>query len=250
LRIVEKATHSTVKTAAIPALLGLLVFSFICAIFLDYAASPVLEQLEAEAAPEPWEFLNPSEYRSAVLESAKRDDVILEAYRSETSREEVIAFFSAITHSRELAEQVLAQASNFNISPSLAFALIWEESFFNPRAVHRNANNSVDRGLCQLNSLSFPSLQVEDFFNPELNIRYGLAHLRMCLDQAGSEVAALAMYNAGLNRVRGGGTPEHTLNYAGRVLSYRQGMENLFAAECLRPRPAEAPKRMRMASRS
>jgi hypothetical protein len=235
LRIAKKIAESITKKKEILAFLGLLIFGFMCMSFMDYVSVPAPPPPEAEAAPEPWDLLNPAEYRTAVLESAKRGDIILEAYLSETSRGKVIDFFSAITNSREQAEQVLAQSAKFNISPALAFALIWEESFFNPRAVNRNANNSIDRGLCQLNSVSFPALQAEDFFNPEINIRYGLAHLKMCLDQAGSEVAALAMYNAGLNRVRAGGTPERTLNYINRILRYRQGMEKLFETECLRP---------------
>jgi hypothetical protein len=62
----------------------------------------------------------------------------------------------------------------------------------------------------------------------------------MCLDQASSEVAALAMYNAGLNRVRSGGAPERTLNYISRILRYKQGMEKLFQTECIHPSLAEA----------
>jgi soluble lytic murein transglycosylase-like protein len=218
------------------ALAGLFIAGFLCVSWIDYGPAAGTEAPEDEAPV--LEALDPAEYRAAVLASAKQEDAILALYKNEAFRDRVVSFFSAITRSEEIAGQVLAQTSALNISPSLVFALIWEESFFNPRAVNRNANNSIDRGLFQLNSASFPSLTVEDFFSPPVNIRYGLAHLKMCLDQAGSEVAALAMYNAGLSRVRAGGTPERTLNYINRILGYRQGIEELFRSECAGLDPA------------
>ncbi|MDR1177809.1 MAG: lytic transglycosylase domain-containing protein [Spirochaetaceae bacterium] len=218
---------------------GLLGLGCLCVSWIDYRGAAVREaREEATEIPEP---LSPGEYRAAVLASVQQNDAVLELYGNEPFREKVVAFFGSITGSQEIAGQVLSQAWALNISPSLVFALIWEESLFNPRAMNRNTNNSIDRGLFQLNSASFPSLTPEDFFNITVNIRYGLAHLKMCLDQGRSEVAALAMYNAGLNRVRSGGTPERTLNYINRILGYRQGIEKLFLSECMRPGFAEAP---------
>jgi hypothetical protein len=95
----------------------------------------------------------------------------------------------------------------------------------------KNRNLTVDRGLFQLNNASFPQLKEEQFFNPELNSRYGLSHLRWCLDTAGTEVAGLAMYNAGTNRVRSGGTPKMTLDYISRILDRERQIEDLFLAE-------------------
>ncbi|MDR1212132.1 MAG: transglycosylase SLT domain-containing protein [Spirochaetaceae bacterium] len=218
---------------------GLLGLGCLCVSWIDYRGAAVREAPEEE--PEIREPLNPGDYRAAVLTSVKQNDAVLELYGNELFREKVAVFFGSITGSQEIAEQVLGQTFALNISPSLVFALIWEESLFNPRAVNRNANNSIDRGLFQLNSASFPSLTPEDFFDTTVNIRYGLAHLKMCLDQGRSEVAALAMYNAGLNRVRSGGTPERTLNYINRILGYRQGIEKLFLSECTRPGLAETP---------
>jgi soluble lytic murein transglycosylase-like protein len=116
----------------------------------------------------------------------------------------------------------------------MAFALCWEESRYTVRAVNRkNSNQSIDRGLFQLNCCSFPDLQEEDFFNPHTNAYYAMAHLRWCLSTGGSEVAALAMYNAGTNRVHTGGTPKKTLDYVSRILDYQQSVEALFQTECL-----------------
>jgi hypothetical protein len=159
-------------------------------------------------------------------------DMILEVYRNEVFRGPVEDFFGTIAGSTELARAVLANAALFDIPPALAFSLCWEESRYNPRAVNRkNRNLTVDRGLFQLNNASFPQLKEDQFFNPDLNSRYGLSHLRWCLDTAGTEVAGLAMYNAGMARVRTGGTPKMTLDYISRILDRRRRIEELFLAE-------------------
>jgi hypothetical protein len=165
----------------------------------------------------------------------KNTDGILEAYRNEITRDQVVTFFEAITGSRELAAVVLANAAAFDISPALAFSLCWEESQYKPRAVNKkNRNLSIDRGLFQLNNASFPNLAEEDFYNPSINAWYGLSHLRWCLDNAGTEVAGLAMYNAGTGRVRSGGTPKNTLDYISRILKRQQRIEDLFLSESLK----------------
>jgi soluble lytic murein transglycosylase-like protein len=138
-------------------------------------------------------------------------------------------FFTEICASAEIAEVILYNANLFDISPALAVALAWEESHLNPRAVNnRNRNESIDRGLFQLNDRSFPRLEVQAFFNPETNAWYAMNHLRHCLDTGGTEVAALAMYNAGTNRVRGAGTPKTTLDYISRILENRWEIEDRF----------------------
>jgi hypothetical protein len=162
-------------------------------------------------------------------------DFIRECYQNESFREETVQFFSRVTSSRQVAEVILENAGNFNISPSLAFALCWEESRYNVRAVNwKNLNESVDRGLFQLNCCSFPSLGEQDFFDPGINAYYGMAHLRWCLDSGGSDVSALAIYNAGNKRVNTGGTPKKTLDYISRVLRVQRAIEVLFEAEFTR----------------
>jgi soluble lytic murein transglycosylase-like protein len=159
-------------------------------------------------------------------------DRILEYYRDPGYRDAVVAFFATLCGSPNVAAVILSNAAAQNVSPSLAFALCWEESRYNPRAVNRkNRNESVDRGLFQLNNRSFPNIADADFFNPSINAWYGLSHLRLCLDTGGTEVAALAMYNAGTGRVRSLGAPKITLDYIQRILEVRQKIERIFAAE-------------------
>jgi len=155
-------------------------------------------------------------------------DLIMISYRDPDLKEKVQAFFTDLSGSSEIAEAVLSNASTIGIAPALAFSLCAEESGYNPQAINRNRNDTIDRGIFQLNSASFPLLEVTDFYNIELNARYGLSHLRWCLDTAGTEVAALAMYNAGSNRVNSHGTPKHTLDYVSRILDRQRKIEKLF----------------------
>jgi hypothetical protein len=178
---------------------------------------------------------DPAEYRQILLDPRGEPDLILEAYNDEASRPRVTAFFSAITHSEPIARAILDNAAAFSVSPSLAFALCWEESRYNDRAVNRkNENQSVDRGLFQLNCCSFPRLKESDFFDPATNAYYAMSYLRLCLETGGSDLAGLAMYNAGAGRVKNGGTPKKTLDYISRILRLQNNIEALFEQEYTR----------------
>jgi hypothetical protein len=172
-----------------------------------------------------------TQYRSLVFSTEEASDCILEAYQNSVFRDKVIVFFGTIIGSNELAALILKEASERDISPAIVFALSWEESRFNQKAVNRNVNNSIDRGLFQLNSSSFPNLKEADFFDPKINTQNAMAHLRWCLDYANSEVAGLAMYNAGSNRVRNGATPKKTLDYVSRIMRASDKIEELFLDE-------------------
>jgi hypothetical protein len=220
----------------IPVFFGCLVSLILSAqlMFHHFAISPPVLQDQAE------EFYDLSELIEEEASSKEnvhffarpvieRQDLIQELYRDQESRERVVDFFAGICDSREIAEVILANADKYDISPALALALAWEESRLNPRAVNnRNRDQSIDRGLFQLNNRSFPRLDIQAFFNPELNANYGMSHLRHCLDIGGYEIAALAMHNAGTVRVRSTGTPKTTLDYISRILDNRNEIEGYF----------------------
>jgi len=157
-------------------------------------------------------------------------DHVREMYHQSESRDMVIDFFTQLCSSREVAEAILVSADWFKIPPSLAFALAWEESELNPLAVNaKNLNGSVDRGLFQLNNRSFPHIETQAFFSPDVNSWYGMSHLRYCIDTGRSEIAALAMYNAGTSRVSSSGAPKATLDYISRVMENKSKIENSFS---------------------
>jgi len=168
--------------------------------------------------------------QAAILEHARQEDMGLLMYRSGAGNRTAITwFYTQVTGNAEVTQAILDNADAFDIPLSLAFSLAWVESRYRSDAVNTNSNSSIDRGLFQLNSNSFPQLSVEQFFDPETSAHYGLSHLRFCLDSAGNDVAALAMYNAGTSRVRKNGTPQTTLNYVSSIMNYRSGLETLFA---------------------
>lgn len=167
------------------------------------------------------------------FEFAGENDAGLELYRQPHSRASVEWFYTQVTGSRVVALSILENADKNNIPLSLAFSLAFVESRFKPTAVNRNSNATVDRGLFQLNSASFPNLSEEDFFDPATSAKYGMVHLRWCMDLAGkgNDVTALAMYNAGTTRVRANKTPQHTLNYVAKISAYRSKLENRFNSD-------------------
>jgi soluble lytic murein transglycosylase-like protein len=186
------------------------------------------------AAYVPYEFktlsgLDSSNFRSALSDSA-RSDHISSFYQNPDTRPLTLAFFETLTGNLQIAQAILDQSIKRDVSPALSFALAYEESGFNPRAFNRN-EKSVDRGVFQLNSLSFPTLGVEEFYDIETNVRLGLAHLAFCLQSGGNDVAALAVYNAGLGRVSKGGTPKRTLDYIYKITGNRDRLEALFEAQ-------------------
>ena len=155
----------------------------------------------------------------------------LELYRQSFSRGSVEKFYSCITRDKDVALAILSEADKNDIPLALAFALAYTESRYNPNAVNSNSNSTTDRGLFQLNSNSFPALTEADFYDPYISAKYGMSHLKFCLNSAGNEVSALAMYNAGTSRVRSNKTPQSTLNYVGKIITYQKMLESLFADE-------------------
>ena len=152
---------------------------------------------------------------------------MLALYREDVTHRAVTEFFVALTGSEATALPILYHAERNDVPLSLAFALTWVESLYSPTAVNQNPT-SIGRGLWQLNSLSFPDLREEDFFNPDVNSRHGAAYLRRCLNLAPDVPTALAIYNAGLTRVRRNEIPPTTVRYVERVTSYQRSIEARF----------------------
>lgn len=172
--------------------------------------------------------LNPANLHTEINNKGKETDSGLEFYRQLITRNAVIEFYENITGNRDVALAILEYADIYDIPLSLAFSLAFNESRYKVRAVNGNSNASVDRGLFQLNSESFPGFTEDDFFNPYISAKQGLAFLRYCLDIGGNEISALAMYNAGTHRVRNNRTPQMTLNHISRIVTYKRGLEDMF----------------------
>lgn len=94
----------------------------------------------------------------------------------------------------QLRDAIYIEAARYKIDPDLVFALVWQESRWNLRAVSRkNA-----RGPLQLMPGTAARFGVRDPHNPKDAVRGGVAYLVWLLDRFGGNVSlALSAYNAG-----------------------------------------------------
>ncbi len=153
-------------------------------------------------------------------------------YRSDATHEFVPEFLFSVVERQarvsrnraaELVSPILYYAEVEEIPLSLAISVAAVESGFRPSVQFVNSNSSVDRGLFQLNSKSFPHLSNKDFFVPDINAMHAMRHLRYCLRVAKNDyLTAMAIYNAGWSRVRDDRIPESTKVYVQRISDYRQ----------------------------
>jgi hypothetical protein len=116
-------------------------------------------------------------------------------------------------------------APDYGLDPTLVLAVIEVESNFNPKALSpKNA-----QGLMQLIPQTAARFGVRDAWDPEQNVRGGMAYLRWLLEHFDGDVRlALAAYNAGENAVqRYGGVPPYpeTRTYLRRIWK-RLGRQN------------------------
>lgn len=116
-----------------------------------------------------------------------------------------------------VAHVVRSLASEYRLDPEVVLAVIRVESNFDPGA--RSPKNA--QGLMQLMPATAERFGVENPWDPEQNLRGGMAYLRWLLDHFKGDVKlALAGYNAGEGAVEQyGGVPpfEETQNYVRRV---------------------------------
>jgi hypothetical protein len=121
------------------------------------------------------------------------------------------------------SEWIRVHAAAKGIDARLVQALMQAESGYNPRAVSRKGAI----GLMQLMPGTARELAVRDAFDPEQNIRGGIAYLRQMLDLFDGRLdLALAAYNAGPGAVqRHRGVPPYaeTRQYVDRVLGLYRG---------------------------
>lgn len=118
---------------------------------------------------------------------------------------------------KQVAALVNRLAPQYGLSPKLVLSVIQVESGFNPNALSpKNA-----QGLMQLMPATAARFGVTDVWDPEQNLRGGMAYLSWLLTHfKGNLHLALAAYNAGEETVqRHGGIPPYkeTQNYVRRI---------------------------------
>jgi soluble lytic murein transglycosylase-like protein len=155
-------------------------------------------------------------------------------YGHPRTRSSILRFYSKVSGSERVAKAILDAALKQGVDVNLAFALAKAESDFNPAARSTNRDKSVDKGLFQLNSRSYPSLTDKEAYDPVINAHKGMAHFRFSLDYGGDVIRALAVYNAGLSRAEKRTVPSSTYDYIERVLTYEDEFDERFRDEVVR----------------
>ncbi len=128
-------------------------------------------------------------------------------------------------------------APQYGVSPRLALAVIRAESNFNPSAL----SNKSAQGLMQLIPDTSARFNVKQPFDPEQNIRGGLAYLRWLLAYFEGDVSLVAAaYNAGegaVNRYRGIPPYAETRGYVKRIVSLFQREDHPYDRRVTTPSP-------------
>jgi len=128
-------------------------------------------------------------------------------------------------------------APEYGVSPRLALAVIRAESNFNPMAL----SNKNAQGLMQLIPDTSARFNVKKPFDPEQNLRGGLAYLRWLLAYFEGDVSLVAAaYNAGegaVNRYRGVPPYAETRGYVQRIMSLFKRDDHPYDARVTTPSP-------------
>ncbi|MBL8394112.1 MAG: transglycosylase SLT domain-containing protein [Candidatus Accumulibacter sp.] len=128
-------------------------------------------------------------------------------------------------------------APEYGVSPRLALAVIRAESNFNPVA----QSNKNAQGLMQLIPDTSARFNVKQPFDPEQNLRGGLAYLRWLLAYFEGDVSLVAAaYNAGegaVNRYRGVPPYAETQGYVKRIIGIFKRDDHPYDAKVTTPSP-------------
>lgn len=90
----------------------------------------------------------------------------------------------------------------YGVDPYLLYSIAWVESGLNPRAINRNRNGTVDRGVMQINSswdsyLKRHGVDLRLVWDGCYNVHLGAMVLRHCINRYGNTWRAVDCYNKG-----------------------------------------------------
>ena len=127
----------------------------------------------------------------------------------------------------ELSDYICELCSNMELDSDLVVArLMVENPEFNPDAIHKNENGTIDCGLWQLNDRYlwttfkerywFDNLEL-DPFNWKHNTYIALHHMKYLQDKFKVQDDAIMAYNCGDGAVMSGNIPDATYSYLIKV---------------------------------
>ena len=133
-------------------------------------------------------------------------------------REVTVVNARGIPRESELREAIYKEAARYNIDPDLVFALVWQESRWDLRAV----SPKKARGPFQLMPGTAARFGVRDPHDPKEAARGGVAYLVWLLDRFGGNVSlGLASYNAGEGAVDAYLNGKRVVLRGGKVINAR-----------------------------
>jgi soluble lytic murein transglycosylase-like protein len=139
---------------------------------------------------------------------------------------------------QQIARMLVSLAPEYGVQPKFALAIALTESNLDPQALSPKSA----MGVMQLIPETAERFNVTQPYDPEQNIRGGLAYLRWLLAYfEGDIMLAAAGYNAGEGAVnRHGGVPPYreTRAYVERILAFVGQRLHPFDAEVTEPSPA------------
>ncbi|TAH47925.1 MAG: lytic transglycosylase [Betaproteobacteria bacterium] len=139
---------------------------------------------------------------------------------------------------REVAQLLVKLAPQYGIQPQFALAIGITESNLNPGAVSPKSA----MGVMQLIPETAERFNVRNPYDPEQNIRGGLAYLRWLLAYFRGDIAlAAAGYNAGegaVDRYRGVPPYRETQGYVERILAFVRSRHHPYDAGIVAPSAA------------
>nr|WP_232516637.1 transglycosylase SLT domain-containing protein [Thauera sp. K11] len=173
------------------------------------------------------------EYTGAVPECMHTPpETVLEHWPAET----VLAALAPAR--REVAQLLLKLAPQYGIQPQFALAIGITESNLNPGAVSPKSA----MGVMQLIPETAERFNVKNPYDPEQNIRGGLAYLRWLLAYFRGDIAlAAAGYNAGegaVDRYRGVPPYRETQGYVERILAFVRNRHHPYDERVVAPSTA------------
>ena len=156
------------------------------------------------------------------------------------------ALRTATPEQRKIIDLLFNLAPDYGVDPLLGLAILRLESNFDPSAVSpKNA-----QGLMQLIPETSARFNVAKPFDPEQNIRGGLAYLRWLLAYFQGNVALVAAaYNAGegtVNRYKGIPPYAETQDYVKRIIGVFKKDKHPYDESITQPSPELATMRVRI----
>lgn len=142
--------------------------------------------------------------------------------------ESAVAFYHDLTKSDRVSRIIIEKAIAYNVPINFAMSIAFNESHMNPKAVNYN-EETVDRGLFQLNSATFAEWEEDDFFDIRKNVDGGVHYLSDLAKQfANNNILIIYGYNAGVGRIAQGSIYHKTIIHTEHILNDERYLDQQF----------------------